>query len=59
MRAGKPSSEQQQQTVTDARPADEIIRLKIREALDDPRPDIPAADVFARLRSRDFGCRSR
>ncbi len=30
----------------------EIMRAKIREAIDDPRPDIPAADVFARLRAR-------
>jgi antitoxin ParD1/3/4 len=28
------------------------MRAKIREAIDDPRPDIPAADVFARLRAR-------
>ncbi|CAN7432267.1 hypothetical protein [Pararhizobium sp. LjRoot238] len=57
MRAGKPPSEQQH-TVPDAQSAD-AIRLKIREALDDPRPDVPAADVFARLRARDSGCRSR
>lgn len=30
----------------------EIMRAKIHEAINDPRPDIPAADVFARLRSR-------
>lgn len=30
----------------------EIMRAKIRKAIDDPRPDIPAADVFARLRAR-------
>lgn len=30
----------------------EIMRAKIREAIDDPRPDVPAADVFARLRAR-------
>lgn len=30
----------------------EIMRAKIREAIEDPRPDIPAAEVFARLRSR-------
>jgi antitoxin ParD1/3/4 len=29
---------------------DEIMRIKVREALDDPRPSIPAADVFAELR---------
>jgi len=28
---------------------DEIMRQKIRAALADPRADIPAADVFARL----------
>jgi len=27
----------------------EIMRLKIQEALDDPRPDIPAEEVFDRL----------
>ncbi|WP_438753097.1 type II toxin-antitoxin system ParD family antitoxin [Pararhizobium sp. O133] len=31
---------------------DEIMRLKIREAIADPRPDIPASDVFERLRAR-------
>lgn len=30
----------------------EIMRAKIREAMDDPRPDISADDVFARLRAR-------
>jgi antitoxin ParD1/3/4 len=30
---------------------DEIMRQKIRASLDDPRPDIPAEDVFARLRA--------
>lgn len=30
----------------------EVMRLKIRAALDDPRPDIPADDVFRRLRSK-------
>ncbi|CDN56986.1 Hypothetical protein RG1141_PA01500 (plasmid) [Neorhizobium galegae bv. officinalis bv. officinalis str. HAMBI 1141] len=29
---------------------DEIIRLKVQEAMDDPRPSIPAAKVFAELR---------
>ena len=29
----------------------EIMRAKIREAIDDPRPDVPAADVFLRLRA--------
>jgi antitoxin ParD1/3/4 len=28
-----------------------IMRAKIREALDDPNPDIPAEDVFAELRA--------
>lgn len=31
---------------------DEQMRQKIQEALDDPRPDIPAEEVFARLRAR-------
>ena len=31
----------------------EIMRAKIREAIDDPRPDVPAAEVFARLRARN------
>lgn len=30
---------------------DEILRGKIREAMEDPRPSIPAADVFADLRA--------
>jgi antitoxin ParD1/3/4 len=30
----------------------EIMRAKIREAIEDSRPDRPAAEVFARLRSR-------
>jgi hypothetical protein len=30
---------------------DEIMREKIREALNDPRADIPAAEVFAKLRA--------
>jgi antitoxin ParD1/3/4 len=30
---------------------DEIMRQKIRASLDDPRPDIAAEDVFARLRA--------
>jgi antitoxin ParD1/3/4 len=28
-----------------------VMRAKIREALDDARPDIPAEDVFAELRA--------
>lgn len=28
---------------------DELLRQKVREALDDPRPSIPADDVFDRL----------
>lgn len=31
---------------------DEIMRAKIREALDDPRPDIPGEEVFNRLERR-------
>lgn len=30
---------------------DEILRVRVREALDDPRPSIPAEEVFARLRA--------
>jgi antitoxin ParD1/3/4 len=30
---------------------DEIMRAKIREAIDDPRPSVPAAKVFANLRA--------
>lgn len=30
---------------------DEILRRRVREALDDPRPSVPAEDVFARLRA--------
>jgi antitoxin ParD1/3/4 len=29
----------------------DILREKIRTSLDDPRPDSPAEDVFARLRA--------
>lgn len=32
------------------RVVDEVMRQKIRESLDDPRPDIPAEDVFATIR---------
>jgi len=28
---------------------DDVLRRKIQEALDDPRPDVPAEEVFARL----------
>jgi antitoxin ParD1/3/4 len=31
---------------------DEIMRRKIQEAFDDPRPSIPAEVVFRRLRQR-------
>jgi len=30
---------------------DELMRVKIRVALEDPRADLPAEDVFARLRA--------
>ena len=47
----------EQQALLDARlqagtyeDASEVVRAKIRESIDDPRPDIPAAEVFARLR---------
>jgi antitoxin ParD1/3/4 len=29
---------------------DELMRLKIKEALDDPRPSVPMEEAFARLR---------
>ena len=31
---------------------DEFLRAKVDAALKDPRPSVPAADVFGRLRSR-------
>jgi len=31
---------------------DEIIKAKIREALDDPRAPVPESEVFARLEAR-------
>ncbi|WP_020177715.1 hypothetical protein [Methylopila sp. M107] len=34
------------------RPGVDDVRAKIQEAIDDPRPSIPAADVFARLRAK-------
>ncbi|MCJ2027346.1 hypothetical protein [Methylobacterium sp. J-067] len=30
---------------------DAYLRAKVQEALDDPRPTIPAEEVFARLRA--------
>lgn len=33
------------------RALDDLMRAKIQEALDDPRPDISADDVFAELRA--------
>ncbi|RWX81716.1 type II toxin-antitoxin system ParD family antitoxin [Neorhizobium lilium] len=30
---------------------DEIMRIKVQEALNDPRPSIPAAKVFSELRA--------
>ena len=30
---------------------DQVMREKIRASLADPRPDVPAEDVFARLRA--------
>jgi antitoxin ParD1/3/4 len=32
---------------------DDWMREKVREALEDPRPDIPAEEVFAELRARN------
>lgn len=31
---------------------DDLMRAKIQQALDDPRPAIPAEDVFRKLRKR-------
>ncbi|WP_352765894.1 hypothetical protein [Mesorhizobium sp. M0589] len=31
------------------------MRAKVQEALDDPRPDIPAEDVFRTLREHHAG----
>ena len=31
---------------------DEVLRRKIRESLDDPRPCVPAEDVFDRLKRK-------
>lgn len=31
--------------------SDDIMRAKIRDAVDDPRPSVPAAKVFADLRA--------
>jgi antitoxin ParD1/3/4 len=36
---------------TESSRANSILRSKIMEALNDPRPDIPAAEVFVRLRA--------
>jgi antitoxin ParD1/3/4 len=36
---------------TESSKANSILRSKIQEALNDPHPDIPAAEVFARLRA--------
>jgi len=32
--------------------SDDLLREKVREAYDDPRPSVPAEEVFARLRAR-------
>jgi antitoxin ParD1/3/4 len=32
---------------------DDWLRKAVRAALDDPRPSVPAEDVFARLRARN------
>lgn len=31
---------------------DEVLREKVKASMADPRPDVPAADVFKRLRTR-------
>jgi antitoxin ParD1/3/4 len=38
---------------------DEWMRQKVDEALDDPRPDIPADEVFAELRARNAALAAR
>ncbi|MDW5317141.1 type II toxin-antitoxin system ParD family antitoxin [Rhizobium sp. PL01] len=30
---------------------DEVLRAKVQEAIDDPRPSIPAEDVFGEMRA--------
>jgi antitoxin ParD1/3/4 len=37
---------------------DELLRAKVQASLKDPRPSIPAADVFKRLRARHAESRS-
>lgn len=37
---------------------DEVLRRKIQEAYDDPRPSVPAEEVFERLR-RHHGARMK
>ncbi|MER9414023.1 type II toxin-antitoxin system ParD family antitoxin, partial [Mesorhizobium sp. M0589] len=43
MRAALRALDREEQLVT------EVMRAKVQEALDDPRPDIPAEDVFRTL----------
>lgn len=38
---------------------DEMMRRKIQEALNDPRPDVPADEAFARLHKRIKKARKR
>ncbi|AMX92692.1 type II toxin-antitoxin system ParD family antitoxin [Mesorhizobium sp. M7A.F.Ca.US.014.04.1.1] len=45
MRAALRALDREEQTIT------AIMRAKVQEALDDPRPDIPAEDVFKALRA--------
>lgn len=44
MRAALRALDREEQVIT------AIMRAKVKEALDDPRPDIPAEDVFNALR---------
>lgn len=46
IRAGLEALEREEEAL------DELIRRKVQEAYDDPRPSIPAEEVFARLRAR-------
>lgn len=45
MRAALRALDREEQLIT------EIMRAKVKKALDDPRPDIPAEEVFRALRA--------
>ncbi|HLZ76141.1 type II toxin-antitoxin system ParD family antitoxin [Phenylobacterium sp.] len=52
VRAGLRALERQEAAV------DDWMRAKIEESLNDPRPDIPAEEVFAELRARNAARRA-